>query len=295
MLPVQPRKSDQGFNLWHAMTHSFRAPGSPRFTFGFGAMAVIGVFLVFFIFSLLSLIFASRIVSMMIEGDFNNFGRANIGILILFYILFLLIMILFNAVVESGMHRRMLGQQAGGFPFRLGRDEKNVFLALLGSYSLIVCVYFLGAFLLSLLLGAIKQSVTTIPIIAGGIFAACMFVLAVKLSPAAALSVLNKKPHVLAAFKVSKHRTLPLIFTWLLIMVFLCAALTLIGLVTLGPSDLMKIFSGNSVYVTGSPANAFSLLTLGFSILWYPIWMGIGSYIVKHWAGGDLHQASVFE
>lgn len=298
MLSIEPRKSDQGFNIWHAMTHSFRAPGSFRFTFGFGVMAVIAMILLYVIIGGLFAVFAGNALAGMMSGDFTGFGGGTFALIALFYIIFLLAMIFFSAVIESGMHRRMLGLQTGGFPFRLGQDEKNVFVALLGVYGLFILIYFVGGLIMALLAGLLGQATPILAAIPMIIFGVLMAMFAVKLSPAAALTVLNKKPHVLAALQVSKHRSWSIFFTWLLLMVFFYIVIFLVAAVTIGPAALMGTMSADPTAIAsfgGGASILFFFIMMAFCIFSIPMWMGIGSYIVKHWAGGDLHQASVFE
>ena len=298
MLSIEPRQSDQGYNIWHAMTHAFRAPGSPRFAFGFGALAVLVMMVAYIVVGIIFALIFGGAMSALVSGDFTGFGGGAILLLIVGYILFLVFALFLNAIVEAGMHRRMLGQQSGGFPFRVGQDEKNLFICYLGVYGLFFIVYFLGAIVIGLiaaLLGQVSPILASIPLI---IFGVLLAMLMVKLAPAGALTTLNKKPHVLAALQVSKHRSWSIFFTYLLMMIFFYIVGFAIAIVSIGPAAFMGMFTGDPTALAGAMGGGgilFFVLLMAFYILSIPMFMGIGSYIVKHWAGGDLHQANVFE
>ena len=281
---IESRKSDVGFNIWHAMTHSYRAPGSPKYAIGFGAFAVLMMIVAYTAIILVFALLMGASVAHLSAGDISGVSGGAVAALVLAYILFLLFMIYLAAVLEAGMHRRMLGLQDSGFPFRLGQDETNVFVSLLGVYGLYLGAVFIGG-LFGGLLGAISP-ILNLALVIIYVFVA---VFMVKLSPAAALTVLNKKPQVLAALKVSKYRSGSIFFTYVCIVTFFYGSLCLIVLLVMGP----LIFSGG---MGGDPTAALkggsfglivvaSLAALALYVMTLPMMMGVGSYVVNHWRG----------
>jgi len=300
MNTIEPLRSTTGFNVWHAMTHSFRDQGSFGFSLGFGAMAlliyVMSLIVLGLIFGLLAGGAIAAFGSGMAVGDLGGIGAGTyIGIGI-GYIVFLLAYFFVMAIIDAGMHRRMLGQQDGGFTFRIGEDEKNVFLSLLGVYGIYIVISLIG-FGLQMLAGASLMSSlgngegTTLSKIVAFIVFVVQLIYLVRICPATALSVHTKRPVVLGAFKVSQYRSWWIFLVYLLLAILFYAVLFGIILLTVGPSVFMGMGAAG---LSGGMGGLLSIAILILLMLFLPMMIGVGSYVVKQWGGMEPPQADVF-
>jgi len=187
-------------------------------------------------------------------------------------------------------------------PIRFGRDELRVMLAQLGVWGLFFTVY-IGSLVLIF-------AVAVIPVLGAivaffGIFAmiALFIYVPVKFAPAAALSVVNERAHLLAAQHVTKHRFWPLFGAYIVVFiggyVLITIVMTLVLMLVTGDSNFMI-----TMYGLGSedPATAmaaagerlknplFMLIGVLGIILYsaaYAFWLltigGVASYAVKWW------------
>lgn len=247
------------------------------------------------LFAVLALIMGGSMAALS-TGDMSGIGPGAIGMMILAYILLIVFGAYIAAVIESCMHRRMLGLQSGGFPFRLGQDEKNVFLAILGVYGIVFLISIAGVILAAIvgsILGMITPALAAIPMI---IFYVFLIGFMVRLSPAGAMSVYAKRPVVLGALKVSKYRGWWIFLTYLLFIVALYAMLIALAFITVGPTVLMGGAMGDPTAITGLAGASGILLFAGMILIYLfsiPMMLGIGSYVVKKWAGATPN-ADVF-
>lgn len=118
--------------------------------------------------------------------------------------------------VETAFHRRVLfGDQGNPFPWRFGGDELRVMLCQLVVWIVfivvLIVVYFVFALIAGLLSAVISSPIFMIVVISLGLLAA-LFVasfIAIRLSPAAARSVAEKRIAIGSVWAVTKGRFWP--------------------------------------------------------------------------------------
>ncbi|WP_409433762.1 hypothetical protein ACJ3XI_04445 [Litorimonas sp. RW-G-Af-16] len=220
---------------------------------------------------------------------------------------------------ETALHCAVLRQEdTPGIPLRFGRDELRVFGASLG-----VWVFAFVAFFVIVLIGGLFGAAltTVVPELGVAIVIIAYLVgtiawpfFAVRLSPAAALTVYNEKAHLLAGRHISKDRF------WSLFLAFLAVGfggyivnsiISMIGMTALiGDSSVFlasggELGSGSGKDIASTLREKFSnpliviLAIIGAFIYscavatWLLTMAGIGTYAVKWWADDDA--ASPFD
>jgi len=140
------------------------------------------------------------------EGMLTAFGKILPGMFAWFIGLWAIV-----AAGEAAFYRRYFHNlEAARQPLRFGREELRVMLCQLGVWALIYFGFILGIIVVSIVGGIFA---VTSPILMGllmvigfvGLFL-LWIAAAIRLAPAAALSVSRSKTHVLAANKITKHR-----------------------------------------------------------------------------------------
>ena len=211
------------------------------------------------------------------------------------------------AAGEAALHRKILrGEEYPKRPLRFGADELRVMLAQIGVWMLFFLVYIGGIVLM--------VAGTEIPVL--GVVIAIVAVLAmifllinipVRFAPAAALSVMNKKAHLMAARKITKGRFWPLFGAYIVVYLggyILNYAVLLTAMILVsGDSNFLL-----NIYGMGDTPPSEMMVEVGqrlknpifmfFGVLGvigyaasYSIWMlsmaGIGAYAVKWWEQDD--------
>lgn len=211
------------------------------------------------------------------------------------------------AAGEAALHRKLLrGEEYPKRPIRFGVDELRVMLAQLGVYGLFFLVYIGGIVLIFAgatipVLGAILV-LLAIPVM---IF---FFInIPVRFAPAAALSVMNKKSHLMVARKITKFRFWPLFGAYIVVYLggyFLNYAVLLAAMILVSgdPNFLMNIYglgdTPPSELIAGVGERMKNPLFMIFGVLGiigyaasYALWMlsmaGIAVYAIKWWQQDD--------
>ena len=316
-MQISPRQPKSQFDFGAAITQLFNTPGGARWALK----------LVFWTGLLLAAIYviggaliAAPYLSMIEniedpEAILDNFWAMIPGYLIMtFGALFAL------AIGETTLHRAVLLNEdtPGLIPLRFGKQELRVFGASLGVWLLALGAFIGVIFIAAIIAGIISVAVPSIGIILILIaYLAGLFIwpfVAIKLSPAAALSVYNDRAHLLAGRHISKYRFWSLFLGFLFIGFVgyvLSMVITLTGMTALiGDSSLFVVSSGefgdgdgadiaqtfrdkfsSPLVVIGSII--FMLIYSCFVAAWLLSMAGVGSYAVKWWAEED--QVSPFD
>lgn len=140
------------------------------------------------------------------QGMLTAFGKILPGMFA-----FMMAMWAVVAAGETALYKRYFHNvEAARQPLRFGRMELRTMLCQLGVWALVFFIYFLGAFAIGLLaaaFGAVAPILAAIVVLFGVFAIIAMFIaVPIRLAPAAALSMLRDRTHVLAANKVTKNR-----------------------------------------------------------------------------------------
>ena len=226
MSDIEARPYDRNYEITDAMFGAFRAPGGAKFFFQLLFWTAIPMTLVL-IFTLPAAVgsygrLLGSVVSAEADGTeppveelMSTIGGlyGAIGIIFLAYIVI-------ASLARAAFFRRYFhGKDDGLFPFRLGRDEWQQFLAQLGYWALYLVAIIVGAIALGIVVGLMagigvatgSEGLGVALTIIGGLigyvgFFVFLFWFLVRLLPASALTALRGKVHVLAARKVTKNR-----------------------------------------------------------------------------------------
>lgn len=219
---------------------------------------------------------------------------------------------------EAALHRKVLrDEEYSGRPIRLGGDELRVMAAQLGVWGFLFLVYFVGIFasvivmgLLGAILGPLGFAFGAFSILAVICF---LIMFAVRLMPAAALTVRDQNVRVLGARKITKGRFWPLFGAFIVLYIGGYIAVSLVQTVgtfivfgNLGPAsqimeegaDLAQIMEDAGQRIK-NPAVMFGglIAILAYSAvtsIWYLCLSGIGTYAAS-WAQDKSDMNTTFE
>jgi len=211
------------------------------------------------------------------------------------------------AAGEAALHRKVLmGEENSPRTLGFGGDELRVMFAQLGVWGIWFLIYIGGIVVLTLF--AVIPVLGVIIAIFGGLFMILMMIyVPIRLAPAAALSVKNKRAHLISARHITKGRFWPLFGAYAVISIggyFLLYAvmLTVLILVTGDSSAVMALYGMGDTLPSEMMAEAgerlknpfFMILgVLGVIVysLAYAFWLlslaGIATYAVKWWQQDD--------
>ncbi len=234
------------------------------------------------------------------------------------YILLMLGLMVTSSLGESAFYRKyLLGAEPARIPIRLDSHTFRNMLVQLGFYALYGLVYIIGVFAIAIV-GGILTAVFAplgVIIIVVGVIAIFIALIAypIMFAPAAALSALNGKTHLMATRKVTKHRF------WSLFGAFLVTYIggyiayyivyTIVVIMVTGDPNFMMAMSGlgseNPRVLFEATAARFSnpfmmvagvLGMLAVSIAWsaWMLWIaGVSAYAVRWWQADE--PTSVFD
>lgn len=213
---------------------------------------------------------------------------------------------------ETALYRKVLrDEETPRLPLRISGDELRVLLSQLGVFATIILVYFLGIFVVTLVGGIITAVIAPLGVllIVIGIIALMLLVLylCVALAPAAPLSVFNRKPHVLAANKIVKHRFWSLFGAYIVvfiggyIVIYLVMYLGIIAVT--GNADFFVAMSGfgkeDPQFLMEAAAQRLQnplimaiavIAQIAYAVaisLWILCLTGVGAYAVQWWENDD--------
>jgi len=245
------------------------------------------------------------------DAVFSTFGK-----MMPFYLPLMFAIWAVTAAGETAFYKRYFhGYEAPRQPLRFGSAELRTMMVQLGVYGCVFLGYFLGAMVIGIIagvFGAISPILAAIVLVPGIIVILCLLpYLAIRLAPAAALSVDADRAHVLATFKITKHR-----FWWL----FLAYLVTYVGgyilfyivyfvalIVATGDPEIIMALSGLG---EDSPKVLFEelrerfksplFMVLGILAMiiisagasaWILFVAGVNAYAVRWWKGDDHKEA----
>ena len=296
----QPRKPSTPFSFETAISQMFRSPDGREFGlrlwFWTAAFVTLGYLVG------IPLIASDYFELMRLSADLQDpatvdeasaqllglFGRMIPGFLVVTFIPWFAVM-----AGEAALHRKILrGEERARQPLRWGRDEFRVLGAQLAVFGFMALIYF----------GAILLSIVTLGIGALIALPAALFLLVfvpLRLAPAAALSIKDRKLKVMEARRVTKHRAGPLFGTYLFLWF---AGYVAIYAVMLSAMIAIAGDSGIAGMSVGAPASDAAMdsfaanlsnplyMLIGIvaiiayaavSSLWYLSISGVGAYAVQ--------------
>lgn len=141
--------------------------------------------------------------------------------------------ILIWVMLESAAQRRY--QHGEGFSLRLGGDEGRVFVVGLLWLLTIIGIYIAGLVVIGglsfVLVQAMGQSAMWLIALLSLVYVGFVIWLLVRLSPASAMTVRDRKIHFFGAFRATKNRFWPLFFAFFVMMLIALAVIFLIYMV----------------------------------------------------------------
>ncbi len=317
---ITPRTPKTPFDFGTAVTQLFKTHGGPRWAFKL--ILATGV-LMAVVYALGAFLIGAPYLNMIanmdqIETNPEEF-MGSFYALIPGYLLLTVGALAVFAAGEASLHRAVLrDEDTPGIPLRFGRDELRVFGASL-SVWILAFLAFLGFVLaglvvggmLSVAIGAFGAIIIGIAYLAGIVF--WPFV-AIRLAPAAGLSVKHEKMHVMAGRHVSKHRFWNMFLAYLVVGIVGYVASTIISMAgmmaLIGDGSLFLASGGelgdgsgediaqklrdmfsNPVVIIGAIIGM--LIYCFVTAAWMLSMAGVASYTVKWWAEED--QASPFD
>jgi len=318
---IQPRKSKTPFDFGQAITMPFQTSGGSQF----------GLRLLFWVSAIMSLVYLVTFPMILPHyGELLSINQQNMqsigsgqqpdnsAMMALFskmvpaYLLMMGGMWFVWVIGETALYRKVLrDEEAPRLPLRIGGDELRVLLSQLGVFAILTLVYFLGLLVVMLVGGVITAAIAPlgILIIVLGVIALMLLLvyLCVALAPAAPLSVFNKKPHVLAANKIVKHRFWQLFGAYIVLFIGGYIGMYLVMylgvLAVTGNPDFFIAMSGLSKedpqFLIEAAAQRLQnpiimaiavIAQIAYAIaisLWILCLTGVGAYAVKWWDNDD--------
>jgi|GEM_PF-1346350 len=231
-------------------------------------------------------------------------------------LLFVIGLMVTTSMGESALYRKyLLGAEPARIPIRLNIHTGRNLLAQIGFYALYMAVYVLGLLAIILLAGVLGMMfaplMAIIPLFGVFFLMVLLIVYPIRFAPAAALTALDGKTHVLAAKYVTKHRFWSLFGVYLVVYIGGYIGYYVVGLIGMllvsGNPDFLTAMSGfggenprpiieatierfsNPLYmVLGIAAMTMMAAALSAWILWIA---GVSAYAVRWWHSDDPAQA----
>lgn len=234
------------FELGNAMMHFNRTGGPSGFLWKFGmayavaALLIVAAMIPFF----LPFMTAAFDPSNMNDPDaMNDVMMQSIGSILFGYLVALVLALLMWAALEAASQRRYM--RGDGFAIRLGGDEARLlavgflwFVTFVALYILAIIVFMVPAALVGVAASSgdgtgagiafVLMLIFTLAIWAGFIW------ICARLSPAAAMTIRDRKIRFLSAWRVTKGRVWTLIGSWLLLWLIACGVFLVLYLVMVG-------------------------------------------------------------
>ena len=213
---------------------------------------------------------------------------------------------------ESALYRKyLLGAEPARIPIRLDQHTGRNLLAMLGFYVLYMSVYILGIFgviIIGTIFGFIFAPLGALLAFIGILFLiALMLAFPVRMAPAAALTGLQGKTHVLAARHITKKRFWSLFGVYLVVWIAGYIGVYLVNTIAMllisGDPEFMIAMSGlskeNPRAIFDVVADRFSnplfmllgIISMAMIAASYSAWMlwiaGVSAYAVRLWQRDD--------
>jgi hypothetical protein len=237
---------------------------------------------------------------------------AAIGQIALPTLLFVVGLMVTTSMGESALYRKyLLGAEPARIPIRLDIHTGRNLLAQIGFYALYLVVYVLGILAIILVAGFLGMMfapmMAILPFFGVLFLMVLLIVYPIRFAPAAALTALDGKTHVLAARKVTKQRFWSLFGVYLVVYIggyIGYYVVSLIGMLLVsGNPDFLTAMSGfgeenprpiieatidrfsNPLYmILGIVAMTMMAAALSAWILWIA---GVSAYAVRWWHSDD--------
>ncbi|MGB6230986.1 MAG: hypothetical protein WBF53_12775 [Litorimonas sp.] len=294
-MTVQPTPYHKDYEITDAMFGAFRSPGGMPFFWkllGWGT-------LLFFVFNFLTVPFMIStytdflVAAVEVENSpedamalMGSMGRF-LGLVLLWSVAYFAVTALIRAAFYRGY---FFGETQATFPFRLGRDELQQFLAGLGYWALFYLFMFLSTLALIVVVVVMTLLAALLPgepgtalamigilmlVLLYGLMVAVWIWFGVKFVCAGALTALRGTTHVMAARHVSKNRFWALFGSLLVAAIIGYAATNVafyaaigIGVSGFGASDLFNLMTGTDLEASleaiqaATQSTSFKLTTL---------------------------------
>jgi|GEM_PF-5731285 len=288
---IEPRKPVTPFTFEGAFFQFWRTSGGT----GFALKLIVTLGLVYAALSFLStfVMYRSFTPDPEIALELMNSPWRLTGIMIVTYAIMLSVL----AMGAGAVHRKVLfDEESPGFPLRFGADELRLILVYLGFLLLMVIAYFLLAFVLVMFVGGVgiglgSAAAGFFTLILGlGVVGLLMWI-AVRLSPLGAATVALKRPVLIGAKDVSKHRSAILFAVYLVLNIILGVVFIVAYLPVFSEIDF-----ANPGVVPELPPALTMLLTLVMSFVFIAaaLWTAaVGSYAFKNYLESQT-QSDVF-
>lgn len=235
---------------------------------------------VFNVFFTIMMQAAQGVSDAQIEATITRELTQLIGRIILGYIAIMLLGVLFWAVFEAAIQRRYVREE--GFSIGIGGDELRLVVVGLLWFVFMVVGYILTGILTALIVGIFLSS-TDEPMILGIVFPIVYLLsglfwayFAVRLAPASAMTIRDRKIHFFGAWGATRKRFFPLFFAYIVLAIILSVIfmiLYFIGAAAIVGTVMATI--GDVSRFESNPEEAFLMLLDGSLI--YPF---LGFYFV---------------
>ena len=317
---ITPRTPKSQFDFVAAISQLFTTPGGVPWALKLSLATGLLLSLVYAVGGfLIAAPYMSMISSIDTFGQDTDEALSTLWAMVPGYTLLMLGSLAAYAMGEATLHRAILREaDTPGIPLRFGKDELRVFGASLSVFILAFLAFLGVVFLAAIIGGILSVAVPTLGIIVialayiGGLLI-WPFV-AIRLAPAAGLSVYNDQMHVMAGRHVSKHRFWNMFLAYLVVGIVGYVASTIISLLgmtaLIGDGSIFlatggELGDGNGEDIAAKLGEMFSnplviiatLIAVALYSCVTAAWMlsmaGIASYTVKWWAEED--QVSTFD
>ncbi len=180
---------------------------------------------------------------------------------------------------ESALYRKyLLGAEPARIPIRLDKHTGRNMLAQIGFYLLYILVYFLGILAVAIIggfFGLVFPPLGAIVAILGFLFLLLLMIAyPIRFAPAAALTALDEKTHVLATKNVTKHRFWSLFGVYLVVYIGGYIGYYIVSLIA------MLLVSGNPDFLTAASGfggeNPRPIIEATFARFSNPLFMILG-------------------
>lgn len=228
------------FEFGNALFHIFRTGGPKGFIWKFALSYGVGGTLLYLILFWSWMPLFSVMMSPELYDDPNMMNDAMMGQIgrILVGYAFALVggLVLWAAFEAASQRRYMRGE---GFNLRLGADEGRLLVVALAFFGLFLASYVFFAVLMAVVMGIVLASAGSD---GGGFAALLMFplmlayfaaflILAVRFSPAAALTIRDRKIRITSAWRVSRGKAWTIFGSWVLLYVLMYVVMIVIYLI----------------------------------------------------------------
>lgn len=231
-------------------------------------------------------------------------------------LLFVIGFMITTSMGESALYRKyLLGAEPARIPIRLDIHTGRNLLAQIGFYALYLVVYILGLLVIILVAGFLGMMfapmMAILPFFGVLFLMVLLIVYPIRFAPAAALTALDGKTHVLAARKVTKHRFWSLFGVYLVVYIggyigYYIVSLIAMLLVSCNPDFLTALsgfggenprpiieatlarFSNPLFMILGIAGMTMMAAAMSAWILWIA---GVSAYAVRWWHSDDPAQA----